>query len=364
MSPSLNCRFNSRSHERFLLALENKPSGTAVLVSFEAALRERGVLVLAAKADEEARLGHGDERCTNVMANFGSVRRPYPRWMLSAHQLVSSADQLTSSTDQLAISKHERYIEGDAGEGIDPRLKAEVGGGEGGKGEGAKTTAPRMMPVIRAAAADVRTAAQRLVYKFAMPYAAILPEQTDQHTRSEDPSGALPEPSSASALSEPASLPRISGSAGQTAGARLAACGDDATEPTRVWIGGVWDGATEAELQHMLATHEVPRAHRIDLASCGGYCHMTFASAELAWRCVCSLDGVQCHGGCLVAILRPQSRLPTLTPTFDRALPLSLTLRLHLHLTVSQVAALWSCSRLRQRRSSPCTIASRRHSSG
>ena len=46
-----------------------------------------------------------------------------------------------------------------------------------------------MMPVIRAAAADVRTAAQRLVYKFAMPYAAILPEQTDQHTRSEDPLG-------------------------------------------------------------------------------------------------------------------------------------------------------------------------------
>ena len=140
-------------------------------------------------------------------------------------------------------------------------------------------TTPRLLPHLEGSQVELRYAKQRLVYKYALPYALLL-QPHERPTRTRDHDGVMdPTPGSA---------------AGRMSHAT-------------VWVSGLADGATEEEVRSLLRPLQLPPCS-VTIPRCGGSCNLTFDAEAPAAACVAALDRREWKGRLLVAMLSAVAR--------------------------------------------------------
>ena len=232
----------------FLLTIPRKPTSAEALV-FEEDLGGCGIFLLSARcrAVSSSEEGEGGESCFAVTADFNSLNRPFPRWLLP---------QLKRSTTL---------------------AEAPVA---------ATPSEPRMMTPLADTPLDLRHAAKRFVYKYALPYALLLlpEERPAEHDSCQD---------------------HTSGGRGDSVA--LPAAADDLQLCCTVWLWGLGDSADQAGLLLLLSSFELV-ASETRLPTCGGYCKVQFSSAGAAIHCVEMLNGKEWYGRELLAMLAADAR--------------------------------------------------------
>ena len=229
----------------FLLQLPRRPSAEDAR-SFEERLQGTGIHVLAAHASGGRRVSD-DETPLAVTPDFNSLNRPFPRALLPALKRATAKAAPTRSAHDGASAS-----------------SAEPGNGTAGV-HGLATVAPRMMPPLEGDGLklDGRHAAQRLVYKYALPYALLV--RVDE--RRIERMGRTPD-------TTPESL------------------------QASVWLSGLADESSEESVAALLASVELePLGPPVPQSA--GFCEVQFASAEAAARAVAVLDGTEWRGRAL-----------------------------------------------------------------
>ena len=232
----------------FLLQLPRRPSAEDAR-SFEERLQGTGIHVLAARASG-GRRGSDVDTSLAVTPDFNSLNRPFPRALLPALKRATAK----------AASTHSAH-DGASASSAEP-------GNSTVSVHGSATVAPRMMPTLDGDGLklDGRHAAQRLVYKYALPYALLMRVAERRIERMGRPPDTTPDSLQA-----------------------------------RVWLSGLAEETSEEGVAALLASVEL-EALGPPVPQSAGFCEMQFASAEAAARAVVVLDGKEWRGRALGAM--------------------------------------------------------------
>ena len=171
--------------------------------------------------------------------------------------------------DLLLSQQGVTLLSGGPADGCAPKLDSFKRPGPSSRPGCTATDSPVLVPTPDAAATDFRTAAQRLSFKYAVPYADLLrPEER-----------------------------------------AVLATGSEEEEESSVWMSGLTDGATGPEVEALLSARGLPPVD-VALPDCGGYGQVRFTSLALAAQCVADLDGATNEaGGCYVVMMAQEARV-------------------------------------------------------
>ena len=240
----------------FILALPRPPSPEDAR-RFERELSGSGLHLLASRGacggEESAEAA--PETLRAVTPDFTSLNRPFPRWLLP---------ELRKARDD-ASGRVERTTAPDL---VDAP-------GDNAESDAPTTASPRSMTPLSGTPLDLRHAAHRYVYKYALPYALLL--RRDE-AREVDASSS-------------------------------AAAAEDGG--TSVWLSGLADDLGEDGVSRLLVEIGLREAAAPPLcapSSAGGACEVRFVDREAAARAVDALDGKEWRGHELIAMLAAEAR--------------------------------------------------------